>query len=699
MADSVKVNQTTTSGTIYWRGNRFYGHLDIENTSNGNMNIGYNPADSCFAGLSLTGRRIRWGYAHPDNYVQGDVVINSTGSSGTSIAVSGGSTASGAHIDGDIIIDKTGTGSIGFASVGTTPYLTMTAGHSIMDGATGYLEGVINIKGLEQQGTGGGISFTAGADDQNLNLIGVTTGPNIGSLTLDVEDVTIDGAVVNRVGSVAAAHLSLENSDFMSATAFTKTGSGNDLDNGGNRFYGPLSVTLSAPNDMHFAFTNPDTAFSTIQLKTTTSQNLVLGEYADFVTMGNVYCNEESGSIILGGPYGGDFTIAGPGVQTLALEQGNEVASSKITVNKPSGYCRLTGTMDVSGSLTLTDGVIQTVDSGLVVIQDNATVSGASDDSHVEGPVLKEGNDAFTFPIGRNGIYQPLTITAPVNTSHAFKAEYFDEDSDPMYDHSSAHASINYLDRTQYWTFEKISGTTGVYLTMGWRDVDCGIASINDPDICSWSGTQWNNRGNDSPTGTVVTGTATTAKSTGESGPYTWGNFSGIKADAGPDRVMETGDTVTIGVMTQENWDYDWTPSGTVEQADTAITRAWPTTKTEYVLEVEGENSCTATDTAVVFITVMPEDTAHSSLDFVVNNGQIIDTDGAPREDIDIYSHQANPMVYCADNRVSFVHSKIDTLASTPDTLARLPSVSKDTPKPSSYPLPPNCVDHSGLLM
>lgn len=46
LTDSVKVHQTTTSGTIYWHGNRFYKHLHIENTSNGNMNIGNNPADT-----------------------------------------------------------------------------------------------------------------------------------------------------------------------------------------------------------------------------------------------------------------------------------------------------------------------------------------------------------------------------------------------------------------------------------------------------------------------------------------------------------------------------------------------------------------------------------------------------------------------------------------------------------------------------
>ena len=664
-ADSVKVKQTTTSGTIYWHGNRFYKHLHVENTSNGNMNIGNNPADTCFDGLTMTGRRIRFGYKHAGNLVVGDVVINSTGASGTQIGIVTGNTNGGAHVDGDIYVNQTGTAQIFFGLAGQ---MTQSAGHFILDGTTGYQTGELKIQNFTQLGSGGGIALTYGASSQTMMI---EPDAELGSLNLDLDDVSIDGAVIKGSANVVANHLSVTDNDFLSASSFTKTGSVNDLDNGGNRFYGPLSVTLDGSADMHFAFTAPDTAFSTLQLRTM-NNSLVLGEYDHFVAMGSVYCDEQAGNIILGGSYGGDFTIAGAGLQTLALEQGIPMLCSKITVNKPSGHCRLTGTMEVTGSLTLTQGVIVAVDSGLVLIQDGVSVSGASDASHVEGPVEKEGNDAFTFPVGRNGIYQPLTITAPSSTAHTFRAEYLDEDSDPDYTHSSRDGSIAYLDRTQYWMFTRTAGTGGVYVTLGWRDVACGIASISDPDICAWSGTQWKNLGNDLEAGTVVTGTARTGKTSFYYGAYAWGNFSGISAHAGPDRVIEVGDTVQIGIMEQPDWDYSWIPSASVEEPDSAITRAYPTSKTEYVLEVTGENSCTAKDTAIVFITEMPEDTARSSLDFVVNNGQIIDTDGAPRPDVGIYSHQASPMVYCGDNRVSFVHAKIDTLAATPDTLARV---------------------------
>lgn len=669
--DSVSVHQTTTTGTITWRGNKFYGHLKIENTSNGNMNLGYNPADSCFAGLTLVGRRIRAAYAHPGYYVQGDVSIDDQGPTGTSIALAGGDGTAAITVDGDVTVDKTGDGNLMFAVTSGTCQMIQTSGHSIYEGSTGYTTGPFQIMGLTQQGTGGGITLTAGSGTQVFRLTEGTYGPAVGSLQIDLDDAELLGATVKGQASVVADHLSVEDSDFLSALYLEKTGAVNDLDNGGNRYYGPLSVKLNGSADMHLAFTAHDTAFSSLQL-ISTGNNLVVGEYTPFVAMGSVYCNEQAGNIILGGSYGGDFTIAGNGVQTLALEQGNEVSASKVSVNKPSGHARLTGTMRVTGSLTLTNGVIHTVDTGLVVVADNATVTGAADNSHVEGPVLKEGNDAFSFPIGRNGIYQPLTISAPSTTAHTFRAEYFDEDSDPMHTHSSRDGSIAYLDRTQYWTYQRTAGTNNLYVTLGWRDVSCGIASINDPDVCAWNGTQWKNLGNSVPTGTTTTGTARTSKTTSVYGAYTWGNFSGIRANAGPDRVIVAGDTTNIGVEGNPDWDHGWTPTATVQDPDSAKTRAYPTTTTDYILEVTGENSCTAKDTATVFVTVLPEDTARSSLDFVVNNGQIIDTDGAPREDIGIYSHQASPMVYCADNRVSFVHAKIDTVAATPDTLARV---------------------------
>jgi len=66
---------------------------------------------------------------------------------------------------------------------------------------------------------------------------------------------------------------------------------------------------------------------------------------------------------------------------------------------------------------------------------------------------------------------------------------------------------------------------------------------------------------------------------------HTWGNFSGIHAHAGPDRaIAHEDDTTAIGIMDQAAWTYEWTPSTALEDDEEAITRAWPSATTQYVL-------------------------------------------------------------------------------------------------------------------
>ena len=201
--------------------------------------------------------------------------------------------------------------------------------------------------------------------------------------------------------------------------------------------------------------------------------------------------------------------------------------------------------------------------------------------------------------------------------------------------------------------------------------MECGIASIQDPDVCAWNGSQWKNAGNGSPTGTVVTGTATTEKASGYYGPYTWGNYSGISAEAGPDRVIESGDTARLGEMLQEHWDYDWTPTANVEQTDTGITRAWPSTTTKYFLEVEGENNCTATDSMVVYISVLPEDTvpATDHLAFIDNQGQYLHSDGSPANEVSHYNTRMLPTFFARSSGWSHVVPSFD--GSTGDVLGK----------------------------
>jgi hypothetical protein len=39
--------------------------------------------------------------------------------------------------------------------------------------------------------------------------------------------------------------------------------------------------------------------------------------------------------------------------------------------------------------------------------------------------VKKEGNDSFTFPIGKSGVYRPIGISAPATVGSAFTGTFF----------------------------------------------------------------------------------------------------------------------------------------------------------------------------------------------------------------------------------------------------------------------------------
>jgi len=68
----------------------------------------------------------------------------------------------------------------------------------------------------------------------------------------------------------------------------------------------------------------------------------------------------------------------------------------------------------VDFALTLTaagtGGRIFTTATNLLSIEDNAVATGASNTSHINGPVRKIGDEAFTFPVGKNGYYRLIAM-------------------------------------------------------------------------------------------------------------------------------------------------------------------------------------------------------------------------------------------------------------------------------------------------
>ncbi|MBU1717853.1 MAG: T9SS type A sorting domain-containing protein, partial [Bacteroidetes bacterium] len=287
-------------------------------------------------------------------------------------------------------------------------------------------------------------------------------------------------------------------------------------------YSGGEKILFSAENDATISILRDLTLSSTAADKTNISlnddselkigRNIVRGDPA----YGNITCNDDSRLSFETnrfqqtiGATGGD---GGDGIQIENLTINNTApASPQVT---------LTGLVEISGNLTLTNGIIATTEDNILVIKDNATISGGSETSYIDGPLKKIGNDAFVFPVGDDGYFAQIAISAPGNATAEFVAEYIAESPD---DRESKEESLVKVSGVEYWDLDRNTGTSpadDVFVTLYWADGSrSGIEDIVDLTVAHFDGSQWEDKGNGSTTGDESAGSITSEDK--------WTSFSG----------------------------------------------------------------------------------------------------------------------------------------------------------------------------
>lgn len=228
---------------------------------------------------------------------------------------------------------------------------------------------------------------------------------------------------------------------------------------------------------------------------------------------------------------GGEVEFNGISLQTITWTTDNVRQFYNLTINNsaPSAAVQILGTQatSVANNVNFIDGHLITgsITSPNFVIEDNATATGMSDSSHVKGAVVKEGNDVFTFPVGKGvppsnvAMYAPISISAPANITDRFVAEYFWQNPHTAgYDTSLHVPTLNHISGCEYWMLNRLTGTSNVSVTLSWYSPNattfdprsCGITSPPDLAVARWDGTQWQDHGNGGTTGTTAQGTIRT---------------------------------------------------------------------------------------------------------------------------------------------------------------------------------------------
>ncbi len=215
-------------------------------------------------------------------------------------------------------------------------------------------------------------------------------------------------------------------------------------------------------------------------------------------------------------------------IQNQMLSGSGTYNLRNLTINNTfagSASVTLNQSVTVNANLNLVAGVLVTGSTNILAMENTATSSSGSANSYVHGPMTKTGTSAFVFPVGKNGVWRRLGISAP-SASSTFRAEYFNS---AYSNTSSVNSPLNNVSLLEHWQLDRLSGSGNSMVSLFWEDASAsGINNCADLTIARWNGSAWiehpaTTEGSSSCAGTGA-GTVTTNANVTAFSPFSFGS-------------------------------------------------------------------------------------------------------------------------------------------------------------------------------
>lgn len=261
------------------------------------------------------------------------------------------------------------------------------------------------------------------------------------------------------------------------------------------------------------------------------------------------------------------FVADGSTNQTIAGDFTGSNSFNRLTINKSSGDLILLdggNDVEVDGVLTLTSQNIQTDATNTLTLTSNATISGGSVGSYIEGPLTKNSIAAsanFTFPIGTSSRFGYARIenvgtggqnwTAEYTATNVNNAQTIDVTTNPGY------GAMVEISTHNSWTITP-SGTNSAIVELG-VSTGMGVAVIEDVRVAIYNGptaSEWVNLGG-SPAGDETSGSVT-SQTVSDFSSTTF-SFGGVTAVALPVELVQFTATLNDSQI-----DIEWTTSSEI---------------------------------------------------------------------------------------------------------------------------------------
>jgi len=203
-------------------------------------------------------------------------------------------------------------------------------------------------------------------------------------------------------------------------------------------------------------------------------------------------------------PADGTLELNGTTTQTIS---GTAITVNDFTINNTdaTGINLSTAvTLDATGILTLTDGIINTSSTNILTLGTDATISGSdgSAASHINGPMDKNTDTQdvlFKFPLGEEGVYKPIGVTPSTMNAQTFRAQAWNDSPGETAGYNPntiASGQLNNVSKIEYWDVDETTGSTDDATIRLYWDTNSQVDDeSSDLRVAHWDGSQWEDIG------------------------------------------------------------------------------------------------------------------------------------------------------------------------------------------------------------
>jgi gliding motility-associated-like protein len=150
----------------------------------------------------------------------------------------------------------------------------------------------------------------------------------------------------------------------------------------------------------------------------------------------------------------------------------------------------LSGTAQIDNDADFTKGIVNNRDhNGTLFFNELSDHLNTSNESFVDGTVLRTGSLDFTLPVGIQNTYRPISIEGLTETN-SFSSTYFLENSNSEYPHELKTDLIQFIDTNEYWALERTEGNDFAIIELT-RNVATSSAEIMNADLSDLHIVRW----------------------------------------------------------------------------------------------------------------------------------------------------------------------------------------------------------------